>query len=282
MPEFAVKTPPQNTTWSDMLDIWRAADQIEVFSEAWNFDHFYPLHPPLDGPCLEGWTTLAALAQATTRIRVGSMVNGMHYRHPAVTANMAASLDIISGGRFNLGLGAGWFEPESKAYGIPLGSLRERMDRFDEGVEVIHSLLTQETTTFTGDYYELAGARCEPKPLQQPRPPIVIGGKGEKRTLRTVARYADYWDAMFHDEPASWTRLNDILLEHCRVVGRDQSEIRRSVHIRWRADDDPGKLADEAMRFTEAGVDVIVFSMTSPQSASMVEPLANALTAAMP
>ncbi|MDH3540882.1 MAG: LLM class F420-dependent oxidoreductase [Acidimicrobiia bacterium] len=280
MPEFAVKTPPQNTSWSDILDIWRAADEMDVFSEAWNFDHFYPLHPPLDGPCLEGWTTLAALAQATTRIRVGSMVNGMHYRHPAVTANMAASLDIISGGRFNLGLGAGWFEPESKAYGIPLGSLRERMDRFDEGVEVIHRLLTEETTTFTGDFYELTDARCEPKPLQQPRPPIVIGGKGEKRTLRTVARFADYWDAMFHDEPASWMRLNDILLEHCRVVGRDQSEIRRSVHIRWGADDDPAKLADEAMRFADAGVDVLVFSMRSPQSVSMVEPLADALLSA--
>ncbi|NNC91240.1 MAG: LLM class F420-dependent oxidoreductase [Acidimicrobiia bacterium] len=280
MPEFAVKTPPQHTSWADMLDVWRAADEIEVFSEAWNFDHFYPLHPPLDGRCMEGWTTLAALTQATSRIRVGSMVNGMHYRHPAVTANMAASLDIISGGRFNLGLGAGWFEPESQAYGIPLGTLKERMDRFDEGVEVIHRLLTQESTTFTGAYYQLADARCEPKPLQQPRPPIVIGGKGEKRTLRTVARYADYWDAMFHDEPGSWARLNDILLSHCQAVGRDPSAIRRSIHLRWAADGDPGALADEAMRFTEAGVDTIIFSMQAPYSASALEPMARALQAA--
>jgi F420-dependent oxidoreductase-like protein len=279
MPEFAVKTPPQNTTWSDMLDIWRAADEIEVFSEAWNFDHFYPLHPPLDGPCLESWTTLAALTQATTRIRVGSMVNGMHYRHPAVTANMAASLDIISGGRFNLGLGAGWFEPESRAYGIPLGTMTERMDRFDEGVEVIHRLLTQESVTFSGDFYQLTEARCEPKPIQQPRPPIVIGGKGEKRTLRTVARHADYWDAMFHEDTASWLRLDDILSEHCREVGRDPAAIRRSVHLRWGLDDDPGRLADEAMTFIDAGVDVVVFSMRSPQSAAVVEPLAHALRA---
>ncbi len=279
MPDFAVKTPPQNTTWSDMLEIWRAADEIEVFSEAWNFDHFYPLHPPMDGPCLESWTTLAALAQATNRLRVGSMVNGMHYRHPAVTANMAASLDIISGGRFNLGLGAGWFEPESRAYGIPLGTMAERMDRFDEGVEVIHRLLTQETTTFTGRFFQLAEARCEPKPIQRPRPPIVIGGKGEKRTLRTVARYADYWDAMFHEDTASWLRLDTILSEHCREVGRDPAEIRRSVHLRWGLDDDPGRLADEAMMFIDAGVDVVVFSMRSPQSASAVEPLANAISA---
>ncbi len=281
MPEFAVKTPPQNTSWSDMLDIWRAADNIDVFSEAWNFDHFYPLHPPMDGPCLEAWTTLAALAQATKRLRVGSMVNGMHYRHPAVTANMAASLDIISGGRFNLGLGAGWFEPESIAYGIPLGTMTERMDRFEEGVEVIHRLLTQEHTTFSGTYYQLADARCEPKPVQQPRPPIVIGGKGEKRTLRVVARFADYWDAMFHEDTASWLRLNEILLAHCEEVGRDPSQIRRSVHLRWGADDDPGQLAEAAMSFVDAGVDVIVFSMRSPQSVSAVEPLANALAAAV-
>jgi F420-dependent oxidoreductase-like protein len=280
VPEFAIKTPPQNTTWSDMLAIWRAADDIDVFTEAWNFDHFYPLHPPLGGPCLESWTTLAALAQATRRLRVGSMVNGMHYRHPAVTANMAASLDIISGGRLNLGLGAGWFEPESKAYGIPLGTLTERMDRFDEGVEVVHRLLTQEHTTFAGRFYELVEARCEPKPIQQPRPPIVIGGKGEKRTLRTVARFADYWDAMFHEDTTSWLRLNDVLRARCDEVGRDPSEIRRSVHLRWDGGADPAPLADEAMKFGEAGVDVIVFSMKSPQSVAAVEPLANALAAA--
>jgi F420-dependent oxidoreductase-like protein len=280
MPEFAIKTPPQNTTWSDMLDIWRAADEIDVFTEAWNFDHFYPLHPPLDGPCLESWTTLAALAQATRRLRVGSMVNGMHYRHPAVTANMAASLDIISGGRFNLGLGAGWFEPESEAYGIRLGTMTERMDRFDEGVEVVHRLLTQEHTTFSGHFYELVDARCEPKPVQQPRPPIVIGGKGEKRTLRTVARFADYWDAMFHEDTASWLRLDEVLLGHCEAVGRDPSEIRRSVHLRWDGEADPGPLAEDAMRFGAAGVDVIIFSMKSPQSVAAVEPLAEALAAA--
>jgi F420-dependent oxidoreductase-like protein len=280
MPQFAVKTPPQNTTWSEMLAIWRVADEIDVFTEAWNFDHFYPLHPPLDGPCLESWTTLAALAQATSRLRVGSMVNGMHYRHPAVTANMAASLDIISGGRFNLGLGAGWFEPESQAYGILLGTMTERMDRFDEGVEVIHRLLTQEHTSFTGTYYQLADARCEPKPIQQPRPPIVIGGKGERRTLRTVARFADHWDAMFHEDIASWRRLNDVLLTHCEAVGRDPAAIRRSVHLRWGSDGDPEALAEEAMRFGEAGVDVIVFSMRSPQSVAAVEPLARALEAA--
>ncbi len=277
MVSFAVKTPPQHARWRDLLDIWRTADDIEVFTEAWNFDHFYPLTPPQTGPCLEGWTTLAALAQATTRLRVGTMVNGMHYRHPAITANMAASLDIISDGRFNLGLGAGWFEPESNAYGIPLGTMRERMDRFDEGVEVIVKLLTQETTTFEGDYYRLVDARCEPKPLQQPAPPIVIGGKGEKRTLRTVARYADYWDAMSPNGPTEWLRLNDVLLGHCDAVGRDPAEIRRSVHIFWPADADPGELADRAMEYGAVGVDVVIFSMRGPYLAGLLEPQADAL-----
>ncbi len=277
MPDFAVKTPPQHASWPDLLDVWRTADDLDVFAEAWNFDHFYPLTPPADGPCLEGWTTIAALAQATNRIRVGSMVTGMHYRHPAVTANMAVALDVISEGRFNLGLGAGWFEPESYAYGIPLGSMKERMDRFDEGVEVIVSLLTRETTTFEGAFYQLTDARCEPKSIQQPAPPIVIGGKGEKRTLRTVARFADYWDAMFQPTPADWLRLNDVLLQHCAVVQRDPDEIRRSVHLRWAIDDDPAELADEAMRFAEVGVDVIIFSMRGPYLAALLPPLAKEL-----
>ena len=122
MTEFAVKTPPQHGTWQEFLDVWRATDDCDAFAQAWNFDHFYPLTGDTHGPCLESWTMLAALAQATRRIRIGSMVNGMHYRHPAVTANMAATIDTISGGRFDLGLGAGWNLQESDAYGIVLGS----------------------------------------------------------------------------------------------------------------------------------------------------------------
>lgn len=277
MVEFAVKTPPHHAEWDDLLAVWRAADDLDVFAEAWNFDHFYPLAEPREGPCMEGWTTLAALAQATKRIRVGCMVNGMHYRHPAVTANMAASLDIISAGRFNLGLGAGWYELESNAYGIELGTMRERMDRFDEGVEVIKSLLGNETTTFEGAFYQLVDARCEPKPLQRPMPPIVIGGKGEKRTLRTVARHADYWDAMFPSSVSEWQRLDSILREHCAAVGRDAHEIRRSVHLRWFPDADIDALVASALAFGDAGVDVVIFGMQHPYRATRLEPLANAL-----
>src|SRR5690606_18675926 len=117
MTRFAIKTPSHHTTWERTLEMWRAADDIDLIESAWNFDHFYPLRKDTDGPCLETWVTLTALAQATRRIRVGTMVNGMHHRHPAVLANMAASLDIVSGGRLELGLGAGWNEQETAAYG---------------------------------------------------------------------------------------------------------------------------------------------------------------------
>src|SRR5437764_3026291 len=157
---FGFKTSPQHTTWTDMLDVWRAADDIDVFESGWTFDHFYPIFSDSTGPCLEGWVTLAALAQATTRLRVGVLVTGMVYRHPTVLANMAATLDIISGGRLDLGLGAGWNEEECGAYGIELGSLKERFDRFDEGLEVIVDLLTNETSNFDGRYYTLPEARC--------------------------------------------------------------------------------------------------------------------------
>ena len=191
---FAFKTSPQETTWTDMLAVWRAADDIELFESGWTFDHFYPIFSDPTGPCMEGWTTLTALAQATTRLRMGTLVTGIHYRHPAILANMATTLDILSGGRLELGIGAGWNEEESGAYGIELGSPGERSDRFKEACEVIVGLLTQETTTFNGRYYQLLDARNEPKPIQRPHPPICIGGSGEKRTLRTAARFAQHWN----------------------------------------------------------------------------------------
>ena len=141
---FAFKTSPQNTTWAQMLAVWQAADDIDVFESGWTFDHFYPIFSDSTGPCLEGWTTLTALAQATTRLRLGTLVTGIHYRHPAVLANMAAALDIISNGRLELGIGAGWNEEESGAYGIELGSIKERFDRFEEACEVLTSLLSTE------------------------------------------------------------------------------------------------------------------------------------------
>lgn len=277
MGRHAIKTPPHHATWRQFLDVWLAADEIEVFESAWNWDHFYPLAEPYDGPNLEGWTMLAALAQATTRIRIGAMVNGMHHRHPAVTANMAATLDHISGGRFELGMGAGWNAMESDAYGMPLGSLKDRSDRFEEGMEVIVSMLTQPTTTFTGEWFQLTDAMCEPKPVQD-RIPVVIGGKGKQRTLRTAARFADQWDMTFPDTPGDWRELDEVLRGHCERVGRDQAEITRSVHLGVGEDDDVHELADQAAGFFDAGVDIVVWSMRGAMDAGRLQPLADALS----
>ena len=175
---FAIKTRPEHQTWEEIRDAWLAADEIPLFESAWNWDHFYPLTGDLTGPNFEAWTMLAAMAQATRRIRIGCQVTGMVYRHPAVLANMAATVDIISGGRLELGLGAAWNQMECDAYGIDLPPLRERFDRFDEGVEAIVRLLSQTTTTFAGQYVRLTEARCEPKPVQRPHPPVTIGGRG--------------------------------------------------------------------------------------------------------
>jgi F420-dependent oxidoreductase-like protein len=264
-----------------MLDVWRAADEVELFETAWNFDHFYPLQGDKNGPCLEAWVTLSALAQATSRIRIGCMVNGVPYRHPALVANMAASLDIVSGGRLELGLGAGWNEQETKAYGIDLLPMGQRMDRFEEAVEVIDSLLVHEITTFQGKYFQLEQARCEPKGPQKPRPPIVIGGGGEKRTLRIAARFAQHWNLPFAT-PEVFRKKNEILLAHCEAVGRDSSLIMRSVQIESTADQDTAEVADSAAALFAVGVDQVILTLRTPYRAERVAVLAKSLEAIGP
>jgi F420-dependent oxidoreductase-like protein len=276
VPRYAIKTPNHHTTWQNMLEIWREADQIELFESAWNWDHLYPLRSDPHGTSLDGWVTLSALARETSRLRIGSMVNGMHFRHPSITAKMAVTLDHVSGGRFYLGLGAGWFEEEAAAHGIELGTVGERMDRFEEGLEVIHSLFTEEETDFDGTHYRLKGALSEPKPVQRPHPPIAIGGTGRRRTLRAVARRAQFWDALMV-ETEEWTELRGILEGHCQGVGRDSSEIDCSVHVLYKPDADVSELAETAARHHDNGVDVVVFTMGSPNAPSMVGALAEAL-----
>lgn len=274
---FAIKTAPQNTTFDDMLAVWRAADDIELFESAWTFDHFYPIFSDSTGPCLEAWVTTTALAQATKRIRVGVLVTGNVYRHPAVLANMAASLDIVSGGRLELGIGAGWNQEECDAYGIALPPLRERFDRFDEALEIVHGLLTATETDFEGKYYRLTGARCEPKPVQKPHPPIVIGGLGERRTLRSVARWGDHWN-MPGGGVDVFKAKREVLAKHCADLGRDPSEITTSTHLRLDPTD-PGPLVDEASAFAEAGLDLGIVYLPPPHTPAVLATLARSLSA---
>jgi len=277
---FAIKSRPEHQTWAEMREVWLAADQIEIFESAWNWDHFYPLTGDMAGPNLEGWTMLAAMAEATSRIRIGCQVTGMIYRHPAVLANMAATVDIISGGRLELGVGAGWNQMECDAYGIDLPPLGERFDRFDEGVEAIIGLLTQPTTTFEGRYVKLTSARCEPKPVQRPHPPLVIGGRGKNRTLRTVARWAQEWNAITKD-PEDWLSLRESLLAHCAAIGRDPAEIICSVNIRLDTDSpaDLDAAAASAAEYRDAGADLAIVGLPLRATPAILGPLASRLAA---
>jgi F420-dependent oxidoreductase-like protein len=272
---FGIKTAPQHTTWSDMLDVWQAADDIELFESAWNFDHFYPIFSDADGPCLEAWTMLAAMAQATRRIRIGCQVTGMVYRHPAVLANMAATVDIVSDGRLDIGLGAGWNQQECDAYGVELPGLKERFDRFDEGVEAITSLLTQEHSDFDGKYVQLRHARCEPKPVQRPHPPIVIGGNGPTRTLRTVARFAQQWNSTAGIDV--WPASKETLEKRCAEIGRDPSTVECSVNLRYDPARGPESVAEQAEAFIAAGADIGIVYLPTPHSPDVLEPIAHAL-----
>ncbi len=260
---FAFKTSPQHTTWPELLAVWRVADELELFESGWTFDHYYPISgADSSGPCLEGWMLLGALAHATRRLRLGCLVTGMVHRHPAVLANMAATLDHLSTGRLELGLGTGWNTEELDAYGIELGSMTERFDRLAEGLAVITGLLSERTTTFEGTYYQLRDARCEPKPLQH-RIPICIGGTGERRTLPLVARWAQHWNAT-SVEPDEWRRKHAVLRDLCKALGRDPAEITTSIQLDVRSGDDLVAYVDRVASFAAVGVDVCIVYLKAP------------------
>jgi F420-dependent oxidoreductase-like protein len=228
---FGIQTPPQLTGWNRLTRIWQLAEQ-SGFHTAWVFDHFFPIFTDPSGPCLEAWTTLSALAARTQRMQVGVLVTGNTYRHPALLANMAVSVDHVSDGRLVFGLGAGWFELEHRAYGIPFPPVGERIRRLDESLSLIKLLWTEERATFKGQYYEIRDAYCEPKPLQRPHPPIMVGGGGERMTLRVVARHADQWNTM--GPPETFKKKIALLEGYCREIGRDSSAIEKSVLIQLR------------------------------------------------
>ncbi len=233
---FGIQTPQRHGSWPDVVSLWRDVDTLG-FDSAWVFDHFLPIFSDPTGPCLESWTSLAALAMVTQEMRLGVLVTGNTYRHPAVLAKMATTVDIISQGRLILGLGGGWFELEHTKYGIPFPSVRERLQRLDETLTIITRLWTEERVTFTGRYYQLNDALLNPPPVQQPRPPLLVGASGEQVALDIVARHADIWNSF--GSPEVFARKIAVLNEHCRKAGRDPETIEKSVLLQMKLTDDP-------------------------------------------
>jgi F420-dependent oxidoreductase-like protein len=241
-------------------------------------DHFMPNGPgpqARDGDMLECWSVIAALAATVPRVRLAPLVTSVTYRHPAVLANIAAAVDQVSHGRLTLGVGAGWQENEHAAYGLPLGTVRERLDRFEEAVQVLRSLLSQPRTTFAGQYFQLQDAPCQPGPVQD-RLPLLVGGGGERRTLRIAARYADHWNAW--TTPDQLAHKVSVLRQHCEEAGRDPAEIHVSTQAllylstdkQWLEDKrqassgqlvivgTPAEVADIVARYREAGADELI------------------------
>ena len=276
MGRHALKTPPHHATWQEFLHFWQMADEMPAFESAWNWDHFYPLAPPYDGPNLEGWTMLAALAEATERVRLGCLVGATPYRAPAVLAKMASTIDIVSGGRLELGLGAGWHVAEADAYDLVLPpKLSDRFDLFDEACEIIIGLLRDEVTSFQGSHFTINDAFLAPKGPQVP-PPVTIGGTGPTRTLRAVARFADWWNTPFWN-PEAYAAGCDTLAQHCADIGRDPADIRHSTHVFVLADQSVDEIAHSLGEVIEAGVDQPIAYFQPPFGREPMERAAEAI-----
>ena len=272
---YAISTSPQRCTWDWLVDVWRKADEIELFESGWTFDHFYPLFGDSTEDCLEGWISLTALLQETKRIRGGVLVTGMLYRHPAVLANMASTLDITSNGRLELGIGAGWNEEECEAYGIELGSMEERFDRFEEGMEVVTQLLKQDRSTFKGNWYSLQDAMNNPKGPQNPLP-ICIGGGGLRRTIPAVAKYAHHWNYGTQTMSLEDFKMrHNVFLKACEKEGRDPDDILISTMLRY--DGDAQATIQQAREYEEAGVKLGIVSIPKDKSPEIVEEIAEIL-----
>ena len=208
--------------WAKTVEIATLAEQLG-FDSIWVYDHFHNVPRPAHEAVFECWTTVAALSQMTSTIRLGQMVGCASYRNPALLAKITSTVDVISGGRLDWGIGAGWYENEYLAYGYDFPRPAERIAGLADTVEIVKRMWTESDATYRGRYLSVAGAQCDPKPLQQPHPPIWIGGGGEQLTLRVVAEHADY--SNFGGDLETWKHKRDVLRSHCDAVGRDPSEI---------------------------------------------------------
>jgi F420-dependent oxidoreductase-like protein len=269
--------PSSTQSWDEIRETAAHCEQTG-WDAVYFADHFMPNGPgpdALDGDTLECWSVVAALAGSVPRIRLAPLVTSVTFRHPAVLAKIAAAVDQVSHGRLTLGVGAGWQQNEHAAYGIALGTVRERMDRFEEAVQILCSQLSQPRTTFTGQYFRLQDAPNQPAPVQD-RLPLLIGGRGERRTMRIAARYADEWNSW--TTPELLTHKISVLRAHCEQIGRDPGEIHVSTQAllylstdkEWLRDQrqdeagrpvivgTPGEVTDIVARYQEAGADELI------------------------
>ena len=293
---FGVHTGLQSISTTELRGAWR---RIEDLGFGWIsiWDHFYgATGRPDDAECLEAVTMHAALACETTRVRIGSLVYSIGYRHPAILAKAITAIDHLSGGRAEMGIGAGWAEVEYNAYGIAYPAAKVRLDQVEEGIQVLRSLLHNEVSDFEGTYFQLKNARNEPRPVQA-KIPIWIGGAGEKRTLKIAARFADGWNVPFVS-PNQFARKRGILHQHCETVGRDSAEIRCAVNVGLAYTEESlqsqfGQLAtmarngcfagsdeevlDRVGQYVDAGADQINIALRAPFDIDALERLSTAL-----
>ncbi|NKY86798.1 LLM class flavin-dependent oxidoreductase [Nocardia veterana] len=298
-PSFGIKTTPAHVDYADIVRVWREADGIAEIEHAWLYDHLLPRaavglrghdgdRTPTGsaGPVLEGWTLLSALAAQTERLRLGLLVANNRIRHPALLAKMAATVDIVSGGRLDFGIGVGGFPrsdprfetmvaPEYAAYGIPVGSWRSAVASFGEACEIVRRLWTEEVFDFAGQHYRLTGAQCDPRPVQRPHPPILIAGSGAS-ILPVVAAYADLWNVIGPPLSSIDTlRERSLALdEQCAAIGRDPAHITRSVQLPI-DHDDPARLRDLLIDLIDAGFTHLVLNPPAPYAPGTAHRLAD-------
>jgi len=269
---FGLKLSGQDTTIEALRAVWRIADE-GGFDHVWDFDHLASIGDGgPDGPIYEGWTLQAAIAQATKRVRIGCLVTGNTYRNPALLAKEAVTVDHLSGGRLEFGIGAAWAEIEHEMYGIE--GLDHRVGRLSESLRIIKSLFTEERTNFEGRYYHFKDAIANPKPIQKPYPPFWIGASGPT-TLRLVARHADVWN-IAGGGPDRVKELTPMLEEACAAVGRNPSEIRRSIQFGWDGVDRQ-ELLELCARYRDLGVTEQVIYLRGGQPEALAAKIAEAL-----
>ena len=299
MTVFGVHVGLQHTTAAELRGVWR---QIEDLGFRWIsvWDHFYgATGKPDDAACLEAVAMHAALACTTSKVRVGSLVYSVGYRHPAVLAKAITAIDQLSDGRADMGIGAGWAKVEYDAYGIPFPDAKTRLDQLEEGIQCLRGLLHDDVTTFEGQHFQLTDARNEPRPIQA-KMPIWIGGGGEKRTLKIAAKYSDGWNVPFI-APETFAHKNAILDEHCAAVGRDPKDIKRAINVglayteeslqqQFGAISDfvrPGVLTgshaeimDRIGQYVDAGADQVNIALRAPFNLEAAERFSSALSLA--